>query len=554
MSIRSLLSILAAVSILTLTSPLPAPLHAAPEPDGMVNNLKAPPTPAAETLAGPLGPLALTQPGIYTYSLAARVDFTDHRRAPTWDWSGVQISARVPAAAVDGPVVVKTERGDSNNSSPFDVGASAVPSESGEGTTWAFTASGPITASTMWTENVLVTGDVTVTRGVTLTIAPGVTVFFAAHSDDQAAGYWPNKSELHVFGTLIAEGTPTAPIYFTSNAAVKAIGDWGAVAIRVGSTTSSLSNCVVHHAQHGLHFYSYNDGVGGTLSGTVSNCRISHNGSGVYVLGIPEWPAGGTVTVSPTIANNLITDNVEHGVYLEASSGYGTANNYAVVRNNVIANSSSGIWVRGQTWWLGHADDYPQILNNTIRNSASCGIYVQTLGSIDGSGADTDMQPTIEHNLLEDNLYNIYLYIESSGSDGTKILNPTLRYNTIRDAMNGITIDDGHISGTVNPTISHNVFYGMTGYIVNNVTARTITLGDNYWGDSEAEWDAGPQPGATYGNVVVGSHLTSSSPPILPRVEPAAAQPGADVILYGANFGPPPPQVMLPIVLPYSNY
>ena len=52
------------------------------------------------------------------------------------------------------------------------------------------------------------------------------------------------------------------------------------------------------------------------------------------------------------------------------------------------------------------------------------------------------------------------------------------------------------------------------------MTTRTIALGENYWGSSEAEWDAGPQPGDTYGNVVISSHLTSSSPPILTRVEP----------------------------------
>ena len=67
--------------------------------------------------------------------------------------------------------------------------------ENGEGTTWISTASGQITTNTTWSQNVLVTGDVVVTSGVTLTIAPGVTVFFAAHSDDRAGGFWTDRSD-----------------------------------------------------------------------------------------------------------------------------------------------------------------------------------------------------------------------------------------------------------------------------------------------------------------------------------------------------------------------
>jgi hypothetical protein len=550
MTIRSLLSTLAAVSILTLTSPLPTPLHAAHD-SGATGDL---PAQAAAAPARSLAPMALTQSAVYTFSLNAQVTFTDQRWSPAPAWSSIQISARVPALAMDGPVAVETDRGISNGSPFYVGGSSAVPDESGEGTTWAATASGQITSNTTWSQNVLITGDVTVTGGVTLTISPGVTVFFAAHSDDQAAGYWTNKSELHVYGTLIAEGTRTAPIYFTSNAADKVTGDWGAISIRKDSTTSSLKNCVVHYAENGVRFFSENEG-GGTLSAAVSNCRISQNGAGIYMRDLPDYPSGGTVTVNPTIANNLITDNIEYGIYLEAGTGYGTANNYAVVRNNVVEGNGWGLMIFSGTWWQGHADNYPQIVNNTIRYNANYGIYVQAYGSVDGSGADTDVSPTIENNLFENNSDNLYLLLTQPYSSGTQnYLHPVVHYNTIRNAMNGITVDDSQPRGVISPTVSHNVFYGMTGYAVNNVTTRTITLGDNYWGDSEAEWDAGPQAGDTYGSVVVGSHLTSSSPPILTRVEPAAASAGTSVTLYGANFGPPPPRTFLPSILSYPYF
>jgi len=554
MATRTLLSILAAVSMLALTGPLPTPLHAAPSSDATATRLEAPPPQAATAPIGPLGPLALTQARVYTYSQASQVIFTDQRWAPTWVWSGVQISARVPAAAVDGPVVVETEHGDSNDSLPFDVGgSSAVPSESGEGTAWASTVSGQIASNTTWTQNVLVTGDVTVTRGVTLTIAPGVTVFFAAHSDDRASGSWTDKSELRVYGTLIAEGTLAAPIYFTSNADVKAAGDWGAIRIGLNSTTSSLANCVIRYGMIGVLFNAFNEG-GGVISGTVRHSVMSRNATGLMLSDV-NGTSSSTLTLNATIADNVIKDSTDEGIYIDASAWSGNSNNYAVVRNNVIEGNSTGVRVWCNSWFTGHADNYSQLLNNSIRNNVNYGVTVWNSGNGDGTGVDSDSSPTIENNLLDNNNHNLHLSQQQARSGGTQnYVHPVIRYNTIRNAAYGITISNTQPYGVISPTIAHNVFYSLGeggSYAINNVTTRTITLGDNYWGSSPAEWDAGPQPGDTYGNVVVSSHLTSSSDPILTCVEPAAAQPGQAVTLYGANFWPPPPKLVLPILLQY---
>ncbi len=162
------------------------------------------------------------------------------------------------------------------------------------------------------------------------------------------------------------------------------------------------------------------------------------------------------------------------------------------------------------------------------------------MGSPDGSGADTDVQPAIEHNLFEDNGHDLYLYMEARGADGTKVLSPTIRYNTLRDATYGIGVADDQPYGSVEPTIAYNDFYGITGYAVNNATTRTITATGNYWGASAAAWDAGPQPGDTYGDVITSGYLTSSSAPILTRLEPATGQAGETITLHGANFGPAP--------------
>ncbi|MBE2198378.1 MAG: hypothetical protein IAE79_07180, partial [Anaerolinea sp.] len=99
--------------------------------------------------------------------------------------------------------------------------------------------SGPITVDTTWTaagSPYVVTGDVTVNSGVTLTIEPGVIVKFDL------------SRQLHINGTLTAEGTAAQPITFTSlrddsvggdtngdgNATVPARGDWNYIYLNNG--------------------------------------------------------------------------------------------------------------------------------------------------------------------------------------------------------------------------------------------------------------------------------------------------------------------------------
>ncbi len=465
-----------------------------------------------------------------------KVIFPNAIAGATNSWDIAEIGAVVPSGVSDGDVTVQTVNGTSNGS-PFVVGSSFTPSESGEAATWSTTFSGNLATDITWDQNILITGDVTVPAGVTLTINPGVTVFFEANSDDQSTGYWTDKAELHVFGTLTAEGLESDPIYFTSNAATKAPNDWGAINIRHNSTTSSIANCVVHYAKYGVRFYSTNEGSG-TISGTVRNCTIAHNTFGLDIESRPDYPSGGTVTLNPTIANNLITNNTQSGIDVTATTGYGTANNYAVIQNNVVsANGTFGIIVDGTAWWLGHADNYPQIINNTIKDHTNIGLWLRVRGSNDSSGSDYDSQPTVENNLIDNNDVNILIELDPKGTDGTQLLQPTIRYNTIRNGSDGIQILDTEPYDTINPTISDNVFLGdFSNYAINNTTSRSITANDNYWGDTEAKWDAGPQAADTNGTVTSSSFLNSTSAPVLSRVEPASAQTCGQVTMHGANF------------------
>lgn len=86
--------------------------------------------------------------------------------------------------------------------------------------------SGPILANTTWTQAnspYVVTGSILIGGGSTLTIEPGVVIRVNAD-----LGIQVGSPEGFGHGTLVAQGTPSQPIRFTSNAApeTQAPGDW----------------------------------------------------------------------------------------------------------------------------------------------------------------------------------------------------------------------------------------------------------------------------------------------------------------------------------------
>ena len=70
---------------------------------------------------------------------------------------------------------------------------------------------GNITGSQRWSGEVAVEGDVVVEPGAVLTLAAGTTVSFAG-TDRRGAGFDPGRCELIVYGELVVEGGPEAPV------------------------------------------------------------------------------------------------------------------------------------------------------------------------------------------------------------------------------------------------------------------------------------------------------------------------------------------------------
>lgn len=451
-----------------------------------------------------------------------------------------ELEVTIPGRVVDGDVVVSAPTGTSNGV-PFKIGSSFVPTEANEADTWDSTFSGVISSDTIWNTNLLLTGDVTVPAGVTLTIENGVTIFAAADSDDQNGGKWTDKTELIVFGTLLVNGNEAAPVYFTSDATDKAPGNWGGIQIREGSTTSELSNCMIRYANEGVRIASIKVPGEVDIWAKVQNCSIQHNQTGISMWANPDWPNGAHVNLGAEIINNVIANNVNEGIYLRNWCGYKSATTNPIIASNVIENNDTGIFMWIDSWWIGHVDDRTIIKNNTINNNATYGIYAQAMGG-DISGSDTDAKPTIENNLLYENQTNIFLQLSPMGAQdyGFQDFQPTIRYNTIRDAEFGIVMSELKPYDIFAPTIDHNVFEGFdipSSYAIANQTSRILTADNNYWGTTPAEWDLGMPADSVSGTVYSSSPLDSTSPPIITRMAPGTGQPWDSITIYGANFG-----------------
>ena len=348
-----------------------------------------------------------------------------------------------------------------------------------------------LTTDTAWAEDVYLTGDVTIAPNATLTISPGVTVFLAAHQDDQMAGYWEDKVELHVFGTLIAEGTAESPITFITDGDQAKAGDWGGINIRKNSTESILSYCTVRGAEHGIRFFMDREGEG-EISGTVRDCMIAENTIGINLRSAPRYETnGGTVIVNPTIAHNTIQNNVEDGIFMLVTTGYGRAYNEAIIQDNLISNNGTGINILGNSWWMGHVYMQPRLDSNTIANNARFGIALRANGSSDGSGSDTNVTPLVNHNQLQNNAEaNIHLMLDPQGGDGDQFLSPVIQCNEIVGPTQGIVLTVTEDGGQLQPAITYNrftKFASVADGLVHNAGAREFEMSENVWDDADLD-------------------------------------------------------------------
>jgi hypothetical protein len=244
--------------------------------------------------------------------------------------------------------------------------------------------SGRIAQDTVWSDEILIAGDVYVPEGVTLTINPGTIVRFKHYR-----GYKEPEKRLGltVDGTIIAEGSPDQPIYFTSDADDPQNGDWRM--IRVSNSDKSIfSYVVVEFGQQGLNFWSGKPKIQNSVvrwnnwegiyfesyaQGEVSNTHIYQNGYN----GIAAEQYNDLV-----IDHCLVEDNGTSGVHLDATDAIITSSSFLENgAGGISVDNSASVFLKGvlssqnsEGVATGEGNNVIQVGNVQITGNRNCQI------------------------------------------------------------------------------------------------------------------------------------------------------------------------------------
>lgn len=299
--------------------------------------------------------------------------------------------------------------------------------------------SGFITSDTLWTVGnspYIVTSTVQVAEFAKLTIEPGVTVRFA------------QDASLNIEGSLIARGTQTQPITFTSNALQPNRGDWGQIVFYDYAkktyydsnneylSGSIIENCVIEFG--GGHALSTGAAI------LIAGCNIHDNKGGIYErpnvsggrithnLVSNNRPQGGIYATNVLIKDNIVTNNLNEG---GSGGGIYADNSSIIVGNKVLGNESTrggGIYANGATMIEntvllnkatlegGGVNIWGDVLSNTIRDNTSGweagGLYLhrgraennlisknKAAGSGGGIYANDSLMSVLSNNIVIDN-------------------------------------------------------------------------------------------------------------------------------------------------------
>lgn len=225
--------------------------------------------------------------------------------------------------------------------------------------------SGPLLSDTIWNVDVVkVTGDVLIADGVTLSIAPGVRVEFEDYYS------------LTVAGTLLAVGTPTQRILFTTDEPQR---------FRVDASHEGCWN--------GIRFQ---DTLATNAASQLAYCTLEYSkaaggGNGPYPYG------GGALSVA-----GYADLAVEHCLFRQNVADYGGAlflyrqgnirlADSVIVDNHALQNGSA----------IFCAYSYPQIVNNTVvRNTIqnADNPYIETCALLNFCA-----KPLLANNIIRDN-------------------------------------------------------------------------------------------------------------------------------------------------------
>jgi hypothetical protein len=187
-----------------------------------------------------------------------------------------------------------------------------------------------ISDAVIWSGEVRIRGTVTVKKTGTLTIRPGSRILFERIDHD---GDGIGDAEIYVEGSLLAQGTATEPILFSSAAAQPQPGDWKFLYLDY-ARKAELRHVIAEYAYSGVQIHF--------CKATVLDSEFRYNVDGVRFS-----------TVNIEVARNRIHHN-RHGIRYEERRGAGS------VYQNEIVDNEIGIFV------VTRSDNRTLFRNNNI--------------------------------------------------------------------------------------------------------------------------------------------------------------------------------------------
>ncbi len=370
---------------------------------------------------------------------------------------------------------------------------------------------GSIATDTVWTQECapyVASSGVLVEQGVTLTVESGVTVKFDA------------GRSLQIDGQLIAQGSESGLIAFTSSAANPVAGDWGYILFTDSSLDASydmagnyLSGSII---QYGL--IEYAGGLEVSDNGAlrldaaapfIDHSTVRYNDSdGIQIFN----------DAAPKVSHNLVAGNAEEGLdaciggVLEIHHNTFSGNQggleiedcdaTADIAYNLFVDNTTSYHGGGMRIWDATVDVRHNIFLGNTSSSSGGGLYMRY------------SQGTVGHNVFVDNTadegggiyilgtgaggleisYNSLLgnqalmpggaALDIKGGDQVGILYNTILSNTVEQGWAAVYVDD-------NPLFNYNNVYGNADYDLYNSNPQgstDVNAENNWWGTTvEAE-------------------------------------------------------------------
>jgi len=180
-----------------------------------------------------------------------------------------------------------------------------------------------ISGQEYWRGNILIEGDVIISPTGRLTIEAGSSVLFRANSDKTKSGRDQTRSELLVYGELIAKGTIDKKIRFSSAASSPRMQDWFGISILSPAKISVIDYAVIEFAYNGLVIKKSNP--------QISNSQLQFNFNAGIVAEVES---------APKITGNIISDNDYAGIICNTGAR-------PVLSDNMITHNQIGIIIFG---------------------------------------------------------------------------------------------------------------------------------------------------------------------------------------------------------------